>query len=146
MEALCILPAFQHIYHRYCHIEARFQQVLNQVPNKDDASAHSNRSNNTTATNYYEPKQQEEQSLKQGDEDVYTSDFLDMRNPKEHHPITGHVDGCIPNIIVGPYISFHSSAAGEENTKTVKQPVSHYLLDSPRHRGKRDRVIRKSFP
>jgi hypothetical protein len=146
MEALCLLPAFQHIYHRYCHIEARFQQLLSHVSNKHDSSTHSNRSNSTIATNYYEPKQQELQSLQQGDEDVHTHDFLDMHNPKEHHPITGRVEGCIPNILDGRNISFHSSAAEEESTKTVKQPVSHYLLDTPRHRGKRDRVIRKSFP
>lgn len=147
MEVLCILPAFQQIYHRYCHIEARFQQLLNQVSSKENLPVLTNRSNDTIASNYnyHEPQQQQQKSQQQWDEDVHTSDALDIHNLKEQHPFTDYTEGCVPTVIVGPD-SPHLSAAEEENTIKMKQSVLHYFLDTPRHRGKRDRILRKSFP
>jgi hypothetical protein len=146
MEALCILPAFQQIYHRYCHIEARFQQLLHQVSSKENNPVLTNRSINAILSKYNccEPQQQEQQSQQQGVEDVHTSDSLDM-HLKEDHSFTDYTEGCLPTVIVGPD-SPHLSAAEEENTTKMNQPVSHYFLDTPHHRGKRDRVPRKSFP
>jgi hypothetical protein len=117
METLCILPAFEHMYHRYRHIEDNLQQLLHQVTSKDSHSIYSPSSNNAiTATYHYEFQQH--QQLQQLDEDFATTEFMDFN--EQERQATSNEKYCIPNLVVGPSLSFTTAAEEEVNTITAE--------------------------